>query len=118
MELRAINVTIDERATAAPGWLDVDDADDSHTWEPSVRGPIDGDLGNATSGRTEDVFMIELMTSQNRRSRGLPLSERRDPQSEHGFRQDESGLVYELFVLAAVSLWALDGLPTTVIIRR
>lgn len=70
MEPQAINITIDSRDIAAPGWLDVDDVDDPHAWELSVRGPIDGDLGEATSGKAEDVFVIELMISHNRRGRG------------------------------------------------
>jgi hypothetical protein len=70
MELQAINITIDDRTIAAPGWLEVDDTDDPHAWELSVRGPISGDLHDAPWGTAEDVFAIQLTVSQGRRCRG------------------------------------------------
>jgi hypothetical protein len=70
MELQACRITIDTRAITAPGWLDVNDADDPRAWELAVRGPIDGDLGGVTGGKSKGVFQVELTISQGRRYQG------------------------------------------------
>jgi hypothetical protein len=70
MKLQASDIAIDDHVIVASGWLEVDDADDPHSWELAVHGLINGDLGDATWGKRDGVFVVRLTMSHGRRCTG------------------------------------------------